>query len=380
MLDKESSYSRIIDTPAIVRLLLLISIIGSVLIAIAFWIANGWQETTASLLVMGGISVILFVLQGFGYSQIAGLLLYLQVSLILTFNLSIGHAIYDEAVPVLPLLVVFSGLIFGKRSAVLVTAITMAQIALFYILAQAGHVKPFDGAVELSLTDSITSSVILLGTGFLVWVVVDIIEKSVDRIYQSELEIENAYDQTLIAWAKALELRQREDPGHSARVSSLARLFAEELGLDAEKVKAAWRGALLHDIGKMGIPETILNKGESLDPGEITINQTHPRLGKLVFEEMDYLEEPLEVVLHHHERYDGQGYPDQLRGEEIPFLAQLFSIVDCWDVLRVERACRAPLSDEETAAYLKDQSGKKFDPELVDHFLALVNKFGLIEN
>lgn len=380
MLDKYSSYHRIIDMPAIVRLLLLISSFGSGLIAISFWVSNGWQATTGSLLVMSGISLGLYVLQKFGFSQAAGLLLYLLASLILTFNLSIGHAIYDEAVLVLPLLVIFSGLVFGKRSSVLVTAISMAQIALLYILAQSGQVRPFEGAVELKLTDAITSSVILLGTGFLVWVVVDIIEKSVDHIYQSELEIENAYDQTLIAWAKALELRAREDQGHSARVSSLARLFAEELGLSPAMVKAAWRGALLHDVGKMGLPERILNKPESLEAEEISIYQTHPRLGKLVFEDMEYLEAPLDVLMHHHERYDGQGYPDQLQGDEIPFLAQLFSIVDCWDVLRSERTDRLPFSDQETVAYLKEQSGKKFDPELVDNFLALIDKFGLVEN
>jgi putative nucleotidyltransferase with HDIG domain len=321
----------------------------------------------------------LFIVQHFGHTQAAGLLLYLQISLILTFNLSIGHAIYDEAILVFPLLIVFSGLIFGKRSAVLVTAISLAQIALLFLLAEAGHVRPFDGALEMRLDDTITTCVILLATGFLMWVVVDIIERSVDQINQSELEIENAYDQTLIAWAKALELRAREDPGHSARVSSLTRLFAEDLRLGSEVVKSAWRGALLHDIGKMGVPESILLKSENLEPDERTINQTHTHLGRLVFQDIDYLVGALDVVAHHHERYDGQGYPDRLEGESIPYLAQIFTIVDCWDVLRTERPCRPALTDEETLNFLKEQSGKKFNPELIDRFLDLVEKFGLKE-
>lgn len=377
MSDKYSSYSRIIDTPAIVRLLLLITISGSTLIAIAFWVSNGWQETSFSLLLMAGFSLVLFFGQRLGYTQAAGLLLYLLISLVLTFNLSIGHTIYDEAILVFPLLIVFSGLIFGKRSALLVTAISLFQIVLLFILAQAGHVRPFEGVLEMRLDDTITTCVILMATGFLVWVIVDIIERSVEQISISESEIENAYDQTLIAWAKALELRGREDPGHSARVSSLTRLFVEDLGFDSERVISAWRGALLHDIGKMGIPEKILLKTEDLNAAEIEINRTHPQLGKLVFEDVEYLRDALDVVLHHHERYDGKGYPNQLEGDAIPYLAQLFSIVDCWDVLRTDRPCKPSISDEETLAYLREQSGKKFNPELVERFLAIVEKYGL---
>ncbi len=378
--EKYSSYYRIIDTPGIVRLLLWISIGGSSLIAISLWISNGWQETSLSLFIMALISIFLLMLQHYGFTLAAGLILYLQVSLILTFNISIGHAIYDEAILVFPLLIVFVGLIFGKRSAVLVTAISVSEIGFLYIMGEAGQVRPFDGAIPLLLEDTITTNLILLATGFLVWAVVDIIEKSVERIYQSEIEIENAYDQTLISWAKALEMREREDPGHSDRVSSLTSLFAEEVGLNPEEIKTVWRGALLHDIGKMGIPEKILHKTDQLDPRETKINQTHPRLGVRVFEDVDYLHGALEVVMHHHERYDGQGYPDQLQGDEIPFQAQLFSIVDCWDVLRTERPCRTSLTDEETLAFLKAQSGKKFKPELVDKFMALVEKYGLKEN
>lgn len=376
---KYSSYSRIVDTPGIVRLLLWISVVGSISIAIAYWISNGWQETSFSLFLMALISGALFILLRFGLTQVAGFLLYIQVSLIMTFNLSVGHAIYDEGILVFPLLIVFSGLIFGKRTAVLVTAISVSEIGFLHILGEAGHVLPFEGAIPLLMEDTITTSLILLATGFLVWAVVDIIEKSVEQINQSEIEIEGAYDQTLIAWAKALELREREDPGHSDRVTSLTSLFAEDIGLSPDEVKTIWRGALLHDIGKMGIPEKILLKSDSLDSEEKLINRTHPTLGKLVFEDVDYLHGALEVVMYHHERYDGQGYPDQLLGEEIPYQAQLFSIVDCWDVLRTDRPCQPSLTDEETLAYIQGQSGKKFSPGLVEKFMALVEKFGLKE-
>lgn len=375
-----SSYSKIINTPAIVRLLLLISIISSILIGAVFVIFKGWKGTSTSLLIMALVSLILFYLQRRVSTQVIALLLYLQISVILTYNVSIGHGIYDEAMLVFPLLIVFSGLIFGKSSAALVTGISLTQIILVYILAEAGHVHPFDGALEMSLIDAITTCVLMLATGFLIWVVVDIIEKSADRINQSELDIENAYDQTLIAWAKSLELRQREDPGHSARVSSLVALFAEDIELSPRMVKAAWRGALMHDIGKVGVPEKILLKNESLNPEEEEICKTHPWLGKILFDDVDYLNDALEIVIHHHERYDGKGYPGHLKGDEIPYLAQLFSIVDCWDVLRNGRPCRSAWSDDETLAFLKEQSGRKFHPELIEHFLEMVQKFGLKEN
>ncbi len=357
-----SSYERIVDTPAIVHLLLWITISATTLIGITFWIVTGWQETTFSLLLTALISLVLLQIHKKGSSLTAGFLLYLVVSSAITFNIIVGHGIYDEGMLVYPLLIVFSGLIFGKRSAVLVTGITIAQMSLVYLLAQAGQVQPFDGAVAMTLEDTITTSIILLSTGYLVWVIIDIVESAVESIYNSEDDLENAYNQTLIAWAKALELRNRENRGHSARVSSLTRLFAEHLGLEPNQIRAAWQGALLHDIGKMGISEAILLKTDAFRPEEEKILQTHPGLGSDLIQEIEYLAGAREVVNWHHERFDGMGFPQELEGDQIPIPAQLFSVVDCWDTSRNGRPCRPPLSDEEALAYIKDQAGGKFNP------------------
>jgi putative nucleotidyltransferase with HDIG domain len=373
----KSSYARIVDTPKIVRWLVMISFTGSLLIGIAFLAANGWQETSASLFLMGFLSLSLFIVERWGYPQIAALFLYLLVSSILSFNVSIGHGIFDEAMLVFPLLIVFSGLIFGKRSVVLVTGITLAQFSLVYSLSVTGQVQPFEGAVNMSFEDMVTTLIILLATGFLIWVVIDIIENAVLRISRSEQEVEEAYDQTLMAWARALELRNREEPGHSARVSSLTVLFAEEIGLSEEQVRGAWQGALLHDIGKMGVPESILLKAEAFSPAEQEIIKEHPRMGCQLFEDVTYLKGAMNIIAHHHERYDGQGFPGHLSGDDVPYEAQLFSIVDCWDMLRTERPCREAFSNQEALNFIKEQSGKKFHPELVAKFLDLVEKFGL---
>ena len=198
-----------------------------------------------------------------------------------------------------------------------------------------------------------------------------------ERIKRSEQEVEEAYDQTLIAWARALELRKREDPGHSARVSSLTSLFAEHIGLSQKQIKSVWQGALLHDIGKMGIPESILMKKESLSPEEKEITREHTRLGSKLIENIDYLNGAMDIVVHHHEHYDGQGYPERLTGDEVPYEAQLFSIVDCWDAMQHKGPGRDDYSSSEALEFIKEQAGKKFHPDLVAHFLDLVEKYGL---
>ena len=371
-----SSYAKIVNILAIVKPLILISLFASLVISIAFWIGNGMQETSISLLALAVISILLLFIQNRGYDKAAALVLYLVVSFVLTFNISIGHGIHDEAMIAYPLLIVFSGLVFGKRAGVLVTGITMFQMILVYILAQAGHVQPFGGAVQMKLDETITTIIILIATGFLVWVVVDIIENSVEKIIQAEVDLESAYEDTLAAWAKALELREREAPGHSTRVTSLARLLAEKMGLDLDVIKQIRQGALLHDIGKMGIPESILLKSEPLKPKEKKLLKEHTIMASRIISDIDYLEGALEIISHHHERYDGNGYPQKLKGDQFPLKAQIFSIIDNWDMLRVDRPCRKAWSDEKALVYISDQSGKKFNPDIVEAFLKMMDEIG----
>jgi len=365
----DSSYARIVDTPAILKSLLLISLFSSLAVSFLYWLGNGIQVTSLSLLGLAIVSGFLLLLIGWGYTKIAALVLYLVVSIVLTLNISIGHAIFDEAMLAYPLLIVFSGLLFGKRSGVVVTGITTAEIALIYILAQSGHIQPFGGAVKVNLEETITTTLILLSTGLVTWVVIDIIETAVGKIYQSEQDLEKAFELTLEAWAKALEIRNREDPGHCERVVDLTTKFAIYYGLDNDAVKQIRSGAYLHDIGKMGIPEHILLKSGVLDEEEKSLIKKHTILGQEIVKDIDYLEEAMEVVVSHHERYDGAGYPLGLKWTQIPILAQIFAIVDCWDVLQTERPCRPSWEISEIWTYIKNQSGGKFQPSIVDAFI-----------
>lgn len=374
-----SSYERIVGTPAIIRLLVLINLIATSVIGGSIWILSGWMKITLALLLTVLASLLIFLLQKAGYSQLAGFLLFLVVSSMITYIVGIEDGIYDEGMMVYPLLIVFTGLMFGKRSTVLVTGISINQIFLIHILAEAGIVQPFEGAVQMTYRDTMTSVIIILVSGYIIWLVIDIIESSVTQILQSEQNVEQAYNQTLIAWAKALEIRQREAPGHSAGVSSLASLLAEYIGLTPGQVKGVWQGALLHDIGKMGIPESVLLKPEAHTVEERLLIQTHTRLGEELIQGIDYLERARHIVASHHEYFDGQGYPEGLQGKQIPYPAQLFAVVDCWDTLRRERPCREAWTAEKTRAYLRSQSGKKFNPEIVEQFMDLLEEFDSLE-
>ena len=189
---------------------------------------------------------------------------------------------------------------------------------------------------------------------------------------QSQRELIQAYDSTLEGWAKALELRDNETEGHSERVTHLTVQLAEAMGIHGEALQNLRRGALLHDIGKMGIPDFILYKNGPLDEEEMSLVRKHPGFAYDMLKGIDYLQPALEVPYCHHERWDGTGYPRGLRGDEIPIAARIFAIVDVWDAMSTDRPYRKAMPPEEVIAYLREQSGLYFDPKVVDAFLRLI--------
>lgn len=190
---------------------------------------------------------------------------------------------------------------------------------------------------------------------------------------QSEKKLEIAYETTLEGWAQALELKDKETVGHSRRVTDLALLVAEGLNLDEEEKRYIRYGALLHDIGKMGIPDEILNKTDALSPRDREIINQHPVHAYNLLKNISYLQHAISIPYSHHENWNGSGYPQGLKGENIPLAARIFSIVDNWDALTSNRPYRKAWSQEKAKKYLLEQSGKKFDPELVQTFLSVIN-------
>jgi HD-GYP domain-containing protein (c-di-GMP phosphodiesterase class II)/putative methionine-R-sulfoxide reductase with GAF domain len=192
-------------------------------------------------------------------------------------------------------------------------------------------------------------------------------------------ELETTYDHTLAALMSALDARDRETEGHSSRVAQIARKLGEHLDLTPTQLKALERGSLLHDIGKIGISDTILHKPGPLDAAEWKIMRLHPDIGARIVEGIPFLQDTLAVVRYHQERWDGSGYPVGLSGKDIPYLARIFAVADAFDALTSDRPYRAKIQQEEALQYLREQSGILFDPQIVQTLDVLYAKGLLAE-
>jgi PAS domain S-box-containing protein len=188
-------------------------------------------------------------------------------------------------------------------------------------------------------------------------------------LQEANEELEYAYDATIEALSAAIDLRDHETEGHSQRVTLLTVEMAKQMGLDAIETLQMRRGALLHDIGKLGIPDSVLLKPGKLDLAEWQLMQQHPVLAHEWLSKIPFLRSALEIPYAHHERYDGSGYPLGLKGEEIPLSARIFAIVDVYDALVSDRPYRKAWTQEKTLDYLLEFSGKHFDPKLIQTFL-----------
>ena len=193
-------------------------------------------------------------------------------------------------------------------------------------------------------------------------------------LQSSKLELELAYDNTLQGWAHALELRDYETKGHSMRVTEMTVHLAKMMGINSEEeIVHIRRGAILHDIGKMGIPDSILLKPGPLTTKEWKIIHKHPTYGYEMLLPTEFLKPALDVVLYHHEKWDGTGYQSGLKGEEIPLSARLFAIVDVWDSLIHDRPYKKAWSKEKAREYIMEQSGIHFDPKITDVFVNILD-------
>ncbi|WP_460171412.1 PAS domain S-box protein [Thermus sp. FJN-A] len=193
-------------------------------------------------------------------------------------------------------------------------------------------------------------------------------------LQKSQRELEAAYDLTLWGWAKAVELRDQETGGHTERVTRLTLRLAQALGVPEEDLEHVRRGAILHDVGKIAIPDAILRKPGPLTEEEWAVMKKHPTYAYEWLSGIPYLKKALEIPYAHHERWDGSGYPRGLKGLEIPLSARIFAVADVYDALTSDRPYRKAWPREKALAYLREQAGRQFDPEVVAAFLRLVEE------
>ena len=202
-------------------------------------------------------------------------------------------------------------------------------------------------------------------------------QKQAEAIEAAYEELELTYDRTLAALMSALDARDHETDGHSKRVSDLACMLGVELKLHASTLKAIERGSLLHDIGKIGISDTILHKPSPLTKEEWKIMRQHPDIGARIIEDIPFLQDTLPIIRYHHERWNGSGYPVGLSGTDIPLQARIFAVADAFDALVSDRPYRKRVSVIESMTYLKEQAGILFDPEIVSAFESMWEKNNL---
>jgi len=195
-----------------------------------------------------------------------------------------------------------------------------------------------------------------------------------DNLQRSNQELTQAYDTTLEGWARALELRDRETEGHTRRVTDLTLRLASYMGINEDEMVKIYRGVLLHDIGKMGVPDQILKKTGPLTEAEWSEMRLHPQYAFDLLSPITYLRSALDIPYCHHEHWDGSGYPRGLIGDQIPLSARIFSVVDIWDALLSDRPYRKAWSRDKVIDYIKDVSGTILDPNIVDTFLILIAK------
>ena len=200
------------------------------------------------------------------------------------------------------------------------------------------------------------------------------------KLREANAQLLKAYEATIEGLSHALDLRDQETEGHSRRVTQLTVKLAQALGMSEEDVQHLRRGALLHDMGKIGVPDSILRKPDSLTDGEWAIMHKHPEYAYDMLSAIEYLHPALDIPYNHHEKWDGTGYPRGLTGEEIPLAARLFAVADVWDALISNRPYRTAWTEEQALQYIREQSGKHFDPQVVELFFRVIDEFRAGDN
>ncbi len=195
-----------------------------------------------------------------------------------------------------------------------------------------------------------------------------------NKMERSHVELLQAYDATIEGWAYALDLKDEKTEEHSQRVTKITVNIARKMNIKNEELPHVRRGALLHDIGKMGIPDSILLKNDKLDDQQWTLMKKHPVYAYEMLAPIDYLRPALDIPYCHHEKWDGSGYPRGLKGKQIPLPARIFAVVDVYDALTSDRPYRKAWSEEKTLELIKEESGSHFDPEVVKVFLEYIQK------
>jgi len=247
------------------------------------------------------------------------------------------------------------------RSAIFVPLAVEGEALGLAIVHTVGRVRHF-GPAEIDLCNTVGNQIALAVAN----------ARLFETAERKGRELEVAYDETLRGWSMALEMRDAGTSGHTLRVAEAAVRLAREVGVAESELVHVRRGALLHDIGKLVVPDSILQKPGPLTEAEWGVMRRHPVQAREMLLEIEYLAPAIDIPYCHHERWDGSGYPRGLEGEEIPLAARAFAVVDVYDALTSDRPYRPAWSPAAAVAHLREQAGRQFDSRAVAAFLAMV--------
>jgi len=330
---------------------------------------QGWNSVIA-LFGLTFICIPLLWLNAKGYYAPAALILSTIILMVINLSVYEGDGIHDSGILAYPIFIMIGVLFFGRHATPYFSLAAIASLTGIVYLEIHGYVHPTIDTIKFDILLPII--ILVLVASAFIWVVVGNMEKNLERVKESKAELRKNYNLTLEAWATFLEFRDGDTEGHSRRVVELSVRLAEAMELDTEEIGYMRRGALLHDIGKMAIPDAILLKPGKLTNDERKLMEQHPVYAKQMISQIEFLQPSVDVAYSHHERWDGLGYPEGLKGEEIPLLARIFTVVDQWDALTSDRPYRKAWSREKVIAYLQENSGKIYDPKIVEVFLTII--------
>lgn len=315
-------------------------------------------------------SIVVMVLNNRGHFNIGAILLCTVMYFSILIIAMEGFGLWDVSLIAYPFIIAAGALFFGRRSVKYFVAAIIAALVFLFFYQKAGYIRtvvvngPGENLWFLLL--------IITGCSLIIWYFIDSLEKSIKRARTSEASMIATYDHTLAGWVKALEYRDKETEEHSKRVVEMTIRLAHAMKVDEANIEHYRRGALLHDIGKLTIPDCILLKKSSLTEEEMEIMRRHPLIAGEMLSSIGFLAPAIEIPVYHHEHWDGTGYPYGLKSEQIPFAARLFAVVDSWEALGSQRAYRPAWTQEMIIQYLVENKGVLFDPNVVDAFLPLI--------
>lgn len=367
-LNEPAAYERAQRQKTLAVLLRIILLSGVALLLVNLYI-RAW-DIAGALLGMSALCLPAIWLNARGRYELSASLTLAIMFLAANYNLLASGGLQDSGMLAYPLIIVVGSLFFGRRSIPVVSLVSLGTLAAIAHLEIKGYFTPTPSLTNAGFC--LTVVVLLISSAALVWVILHNTDNNISHIRKAEMQLLETYDLTLAGWAKALEYRDNETEGHSRRVVALSSRLAREMGCEESEIEHITRGALIHDIGKMAIPDYILSKPGPLDREEKITMEKHTVFAREMLAPIAFLQPASDIAYCHHERWDGRGYPRGLKGKEIPKAARLFAVVDQWDALSTPRRYREAWPRERVIAYIRENSGKRFDPQVVEAFLRIV--------